>query len=261
MRIVLALEYDGNGFCGWQSQADGCGIQDRLEAALTLLAGHRVAVVVAGRTDTGVHALSQIVHFDTATERPMTAWVRGVNAHLPAGIRVLWSHVVDPAFHARFSACEREYQYLLVNRAVAPAIMAGRVGWYHAPLDLAAMQQAAALLPGEHDFSAFRAAGCQAKSPVKIMHEATVSGGDGRFLFTFRANAYLYHQVRNMVGALIYIGKGSYPPTFISQLLQERDRKLAPPTFAPGGLYLTGVIYPENWELPNCRRRLDSIFT
>lgn len=260
MRIALGLEYDGNGFCGWQSQPDGCGIQDCLEAALAVLAGHNVAVVVAGRTDTGVHALSQVVHFDTVAERPATAWVRGVNAHLPVGVRVLWSQVVDEAFHARFSAHAREYQYLLINRPVAPAIMAGKVGWYHTPLDLAAMQQAAALLLGEHDFSAFRAAGCQAKSPVKIMHEAAVTGINGRFLFTFRANAYLYHQVRNMVGALVYIGKGSYPPTLISQLLQERDRNLAPPTFAPGGLYLSGVIYPENWGLPDCRRRLDSVF-
>lgn len=260
MRIALGLEYDGRGFCGWQSQSNGCGIQDRLQGALAILAGHEVAVIAAGRTDTGVHALCQVVHFDTSTSRPVTAWVRGVNAHLPAGVRVLWAQVVDEHFHARFSAYERSYQYFLINRPVAPAVMSGKAGWFHHPLDLAAMQKAAGFLLGEHDFSAFRAAECQAKSPVKIMGRADICGADGRLVFSFRANAFLHHQVRNMVGALVYIGKGSYPPEFIEELLRRKDRKLAPPTFSPDGLYLTGIGYDDKWKLPETRRNLSQIF-
>ncbi|HEY8355552.1 MAG TPA: tRNA pseudouridine(38-40) synthase TruA [Methylophilaceae bacterium] len=260
MRIALGLEYDGRGFCGWQSQSCGCGVQDVLQAALAAIAGHEVNVVAAGRTDTGVHALCQVVHFDTDAMRPESAWVRGVNAHLPASVRVIWARQVAEAFHARFSAFERSYQYVLVNQPVAPAIMHGRVGWFHQPLDLSAMQQAAAFLLGEHDFSAFRAAECQAKSPVKIMHEAEVEGSEGHLVFSFRANAFLHHQVRNMVGALVYIGKGSHPPEFIQELLECRDRRFAPPTFAPDGLYLAGVGYDGAWGLPEARRKVERIF-
>lgn len=259
MRIALGLEYDGKGFCGWQSQSNACGIQDKLQSALAVLAGHEVGVIAAGRTDTGVHALCQVVHFDTQTERPDNAWVRGVNAHLPAGVRVMWAQKVAGDFHARFSAYERGYQYLLINRAVAPAVMAGKAGWFHLPLDLDAMQQAAKFLLGEHDFSAFRAAECQAKSPLKKMRVADVSGRDGRFVFNFCANAFLHHQVRNMVGALVYIGKGAYPPEFIKQLILSKDRKLAPPTFSPDGLYLTGIGYDEKWGLPETQRDLSAV--
>jgi tRNA pseudouridine38-40 synthase len=260
MRIALALEYDGKGFCGWQSQSNGCGIQDKLEDALAVLAGHEVGVIAAGRTDTGVHALCQVVHFDTQTERPSNAWVRGVNAHLPPGVRVLWACHVDDAFHARFSAYQRSYQYLLVNQAVAPAVMSGKAGWFHMPLDLGAMQKAIGFLLGEHDFSAFRASECQAKSPLKTMHSAEITGGGGRFVFNFCANAFLHHQVRNMVGALVYVGKGNHPPEFIRDLLLAQDRKLAPPTFSPDGLYLTGIGYDEKWGLPLIRRDLAGIF-
>lgn len=259
MRIALGLEYDGKGFCGWQSQSNACGIQDKLQSALAVLAGHEVGVIAAGRTDTGVHALCQVVHFDTQTERPDNAWVRGVNAHLPAGVRVMWAQEVAGDFHARFSAYERGYQYLLINRAVAPAVMAGKAGWFHLPLDLDAMQRAAKFLLGEHDFSAFRAAECQAKSPLKKMRVADVSGRDGRFVFNFCANAFLHHQVRNMVGALVYIGKGAYPPEFIKQLILSKDRKLAPPTFSPDGLYLTGIGYDEKWGLPETQRDLSAV--
>lgn len=260
MRVALGLEYDGKGFCGWQSQSNACGIQDRLQAALAVLAGHEVGVIAAGRTDTGVHALCQVVHFDTQTARPGSAWVRGVNAHLPAGVRVLWAKVVSDEFHARFSAYARSYQYFLVNQPVAPAVMAGKAGWFHQPLDLAVMQQAAQFLVGEHDFSAFRAAECQAKSPLKKMHRADICGENGRFVFNFRANAFLHHQVRNMVGALVYVGKGNYPPEFIRQLILNKDRKLAPPTFSPDGLYLTGIGYDEKWGLPQTQRDLSFIF-
>ncbi|CAG0991301.1 tRNA pseudouridine synthase A [Methylophilaceae bacterium] len=260
MRVALGIEYDGRGFCGWQSQPGGCGIQDVLENALGMLAGHSLRVHAAGRTDTGVHALCQVVHFDTGTERPASAWVRGTNAHLPPAVRVIWARQVDDRFHARFDAYQRSYQYLLFSQPVAPAVMNGKAGWFHLPLDLHAMQKAAGYLLGQHDFSAFRAAECQAKSPVKQMHRAEVSGANGRFIFDFCANAFLHHQVRNMVGALVYVGKFRYPPEFILELIAARDRKLAPPTFSPDGLYLTGIGYDEKWGLPETARNLNAIF-
>lgn len=256
MRIAVGLEYDGSGFCGWQSQPGGCGVQDHLQKAIAQVAGHAVTVHAAGRTDAGVHALSQVAHFDVEVQRPLTAWVRGVNAFLPAAVRVLWAQQVPDTFHARFSAQRRSYQYLLINRPVAPAIMAGKAGWFHLPLDVSAMQQAASYLVGEHDFSAFRAAECQAKSPVKLLHRADVRHSGDCIVFDFSASAFLHHQVRNMVGALVYIGKGSYSPEWMATLLAERNRTLAPPTFAPGGLYLVGVGYDAAWGLPLCQRNL-----
>src|SRR5690606_20534543 len=181
--------------------------------------------------------------FDTSTSRPLSAWVRGVNAHLPASLRVLWAQFVDETFHARFSAARRSYRYLLLNRPVASAVMHGRVGWFHMPLDADAMRAAAAFLVGEHDFSAFRAAECQAKTPVRQMHHADVRRAGDYVVFEFCANAFLHHQVRNMVGALVYVGKGKYAPEHVAELLQRRDRTQSPPTFAPDGLYLAGGGY------------------
>lgn len=259
MRIALGIEYDGSGYCGWQSQPGGCGVQDRLEGALAAIAGHAVRVAAAGRTDTGVHALGQVVHFDTDANRPESAWVRGVNAGLPDSIRVHWAIAVDMEFHARFCAERRSYTYWLVNQPVAPAIMASKAGWFHSPLDVAAMAEAATHLLGEHDFSAFRAAECQAKTPIKSMYEARVRRQGNNLFFDFSANAFLHHQVRNMVGALVYIGKGKYPPAYMLELLQSRDRTLSPPTFSAHGLYLTDIGYDRKWGLPENARRLDLI--
>ena len=250
MRVALGVSYAGTDFCGWQSQPAKCGVQDALELAITQIAQQVIRVHAAGRTDTGVHALGQVVHFDTDSNRPVSAWVRGVNAHLPASVRVQWAQIVDEDFHARFSAFQRSYQYLLYNAPVAPALMATTAGWFHAPLDIKAMQAAAAYLVGEHDFSAFRASECQAKSAVKQLQVATISVNGAYFIFDFSASAFLQHQVRNMVGALIYVGKGAYPPEYIQQLLQNRDRTLSPPTFSPCGLYLTAVAYASKWGLP-----------
>lgn len=258
MRIALGIEYDGRPWCGWQSQPSGHGVQDQLERALATVAGQPVRTHAAGRTDAGVHALLQVVHFDTMVERPLSAWVRGVNAFLPGSIRVRWAHPVPEEFHARFSARERSYQYLLINQSVAPAVLDGKAGWYHRPLDVAAMQKAAHHLVGEHDFSAFRAAECQAKSPVKHLYQAEVSGAGGSLLFQFRASAFLHHQVRNMVGALIYVGNGNHPPAWMGELLQQKNRTLAPPTFSASGLYLVGVDYDAAFGLPECRRSLGS---
>jgi tRNA pseudouridine38-40 synthase len=244
------VEYDGSRFCGWQSQAPACGVQDALEQALAAIGGAPVRVVTSGRTDTGVHALGQVVHFDATVERPLGAWVRGVNGELPPGIAVLWARPVADDFHARFSAFDRCYRYLLLNDPVRPALLAGRVGWFHLPLDAEAMAEAAALLLGTHDFSAFRAAGCQAKSPVRELRRALVKRAGRLVSFEFSANAFLHHMVRNLVGCLIYVGKGKHPPAWVRQILESGDRRLAAPTFAPDGLYYVGPRYDPSWGVP-----------
>lgn len=249
MRIALGLEYDGSRFCGWQSQTGGGSVQDAFEAALSMVANGPIRVVCAGRTDAGVHALAQVVHFDTEAVRPDTAWVRGVNAHLPASVAVRWAQPVAADFHARFSARGRRYRYLLLNRGERPGLMAGRVGWYHRPLHADAMTQAAGLLLGEHDFSAFRAAECQAKSPVKTLRRAEVRRHGDLLVFDFEASAFLHHMVRNLVGALVYVGKGAHPPAWLGELLAGRDRARAAPTFDASGLYFSGVDYDPAWNL------------
>lgn len=250
MRIALGLEYCGSAFCGWQSQAGGGSVQDALEAALARIADEPVATLCAGRTDARVHATHQVVHFDTSAERPLTAWVRGVNTHLPDGVAVRWAHPVTDEFHARFSARGRRYRYLLLNRPQRPGLWQGRTGWFHGPLDLGAMRAGAAHVIGEHDFSAFRAAECQAKSPVKTLWEAEVRQHGEWFVFDFAASAFLHHMVRNLVGSLVYIGKGAQAPTWMAELLTHKDRKLAAPTFSPDGLYFRGPIYEPHWGLP-----------
>lgn len=251
MRIALGVEYFGSGFHGWQSQANGGTVQDALEAALGEIAGLPIGVICAGRTDAGVHASHQVVHFDAPVERPLTAWVRGVNSNLPAGVAVRWAQVVDAEFHARFSARGRRYRYLLLNRAQRPGLWSGRVGWVHGALELAPMHEAAQRLLGEHDFSAFRAAGCQAKTPVKALWRADVRQQGNLFIFDFEASAFLHHMVRNLVGSLVYIGKGTQPPGWVDELLQAKDRKQAAPTFSPDGLYFRGPIYEPHWGLPD----------
>lgn len=249
-RIALGLEYDGRAFHGWQTQPGGNTVQDHLERALAEIHGAPTQTMTAGRTDAGVHASAQIVHFDAIHSRPEQAWVRGVNAHLPASISVLWARVVPEDFHARFSAQERLYRYFLLNRPVRPALLAGRVGWMHGHLDEAAMNRAAAFLLGTHDFSAFRAAECQARTPIRDLREARVTRQGEMLTFQFRANAFLHHQVRNMVGGLVRVGLGRSPPEWLAEVLAGRDRSRAAATFAPDGLYLAGVRYDDRFELP-----------
>jgi len=251
VRIALGLEYDGAGFHGWQSQPEGNTIQDVLESALGEVAGGAVRVACAGRTDAGVHALAQVAHFDSAVARPDSAWVRGTNAHLPPQVAVRWAQPVDAEFHARFSARSRSYRYLLHNHPVRPALEHGRVGWYHHGLDVATMHGAAQRLLGEHDFTAFRASQCQAKSPVKTLHRADVFRQGDMVVFDFCANAFLHHMVRNLVGALVAVGHGKNSPDWISELLAARDRSRAAPTFSPAGLYFAGVEYESRWQLPD----------
>jgi tRNA pseudouridine38-40 synthase len=250
VRIALGLEYDGSSFAGWQAQPHGNTVQDVLERALAAVAGEPLRATCAGRTDAGVHALAQVAHVDTPVARPESAWVRGVNSHLPPSVAVRWARAVPEDFHARFSAVSRSYCYLLLNRPVRPAILNGKVGWFHRPLDLEAMRTAAAHLLGEHDFSAFRAAECQAKSPIKRMNRAEVTRQGDMLRFDFRADAFLHHMVRNIIGALVYVGKAKHSPAWIDSLLQERDRTRAAPTFASAGLYFMGVEYPQAFGLP-----------
>jgi len=255
VRIALGVEYDGSRFCGWQTQPQGCSVQDALERALAEVAGEPVATVSAGRTDAGVHALAQVVHFDTGAGRPESAWVRGVNTLLPPACAVNWSRQVAEGFHARYSALARCYRYLLLNHPVRPAADQSRVGWFHAPLDLEKMQCAARLLIGEHDFSAFRSAECEARTPVRALERLDIARRRDYLTFDFRANAFLHHMVRNIVGCLVYVGKGKHPPEWLGEVLESRDRSRAAPTFEAAGLYLHRVIYDARWDLPDAPRR------
>jgi tRNA pseudouridine38-40 synthase len=225
-------------------------VQDALEAALGSIAGSPVSITGAGRTDRGVHARMQVAHFDTAAQRPESAWVRGVNALLPDAVAVLWSREVPDDFHARFSAIARTYRYELLNRPVRAALSAHYVGWFHVPLDAEKMRAAAALLVGEHDFSAFRSAECQAKTPVRTIHQLDITRERDTIQFVIRANAFLHHMVRNLVGTLVYVGKGKHPPQWAGELLRSRQRALAAPTFGPEGLYLEKIEYDTKWGLP-----------
>ena len=226
-----------------------------MEAAVTAIAGEKVGVHAAGRTDTGVHAAFQVAHFDTAAQRPLTAWVRGVNSHLPAGVSVLWAREVGADFHARFAAIQRGYRYVLLNHPVRPGLDQGRIGWHHRPLDADAMNRAAAHLIGQHDFSAFRAAECQARSPVKELRVASIERRGDYLLCDFRADGFLHHMVRNLMGCLVQVGAGVQPPAWLHDILESRDRTLAAPTFDAAGLYLSHIRYPAHFALPESSDR------
>ncbi len=260
MRVALGLEYRGIGYCGWQTQPSGCGVQDRVESAIAKFLGVAVKVTCAGRTDTGVHATAQVIHLDTEVERDAQSWVRGVNAFLPDDIRIIWGHPIAAEyadeFHARFSARSRTYHYLLLNDPVDVGIERGLVGWFHAPLDIAAMSAAAARLLGEHDFSAFRSSDCQAKTPIKTIYAMDIASQGKTIVLTIRANAFLHHMVRNIVGSLVYIGAGRQNVNWLCELLVSRDRALAAPTFAADGLYLVAIEYDQKFAIPAFRDRV-----
>jgi len=249
-RIAAAVEYDGSAFCGWQRQTHSPSVQFHVEAALTQVANERVAVACAGRTDTGVHATNQIIHFDTRADRNPRNWILGVNANLPYGVRLHWAQEQVPQFHARFSATARTYRYLFVNRPQRSALFYHWLTWEKRPLDEGRMHRAAQRLLGERDFSSFRAAGCQSNSPNRNVHAARVWRQGELVVFEITANAFLHHMVRNLAGALLCIGRGDYPETWMSELLEERDRTKAPPTAAPNGLYLVKVNYPAHFNVP-----------
>ena len=248
-RIALTLAYDGSGFRGWQTQPQGGAVQDGLETAIASVAGHPAATVCAGRTDAGVHAIAQVVHFDTEARRPLSAWVRGVNAHLPGGIAVQRATLVAPDFHARYDARRRQYRYLIRCAPHRHPLWDRRAAWLHQNLEVAAMRQAAVALLGEHDFSAFRSSQCQARSPVRRIERLAIDQRGELLLIDVRANAFLHHMVRNLVGALVWVGLGRRPIGWPGEVLASRDRRLAAPTMAPQGLYLTGVEYAAAGEL------------
>jgi tRNA pseudouridine38-40 synthase len=255
-RIALGIEYDGSAFCGWQTQPAGCAVQDALEKALAGIAGHPVATICAGRTDAGVHALAQVVHFDSDAVRPASAWVRGVNALLPDAVGVIWAQAVAADFNARYSALERRYRYLLFDHPVRPVLNRQHVGWTHQQLAIEPMREAALHLIGEHDFSAFRASECQARTPVRELRRLDIQRCGEYVVFELTANAFLQHMVRNIVGSLAHIGAGRQPPRWLGEILHGRDRSRAAPTISPAGLYLAAVSYGAEFGLPQAPRRL-----
>jgi len=249
-RMALGVAYDGGPWLGWQTQPHGRTLQDCLQAALAQFLAHPADTICAGRTDTGVHALGQVVHVDTPARRPAESWVRGLNSLLPSSVAVQWAQPVQDDFHARFSALSRTYVYMLRNARVRSPATAGRVGWTFRPLDMALLREAAGRLVGEHDFSSFRSSQCQAASPVRTLHALDIRQRDDFFFFTFTANAFLHHMVRNLMGALLYVGEGRRPPEWMDFLLRQKDRRCSAPTFSAEGLYLVQVAYPARFGLP-----------
>ena len=257
MRLALGVAYRGQAYHGWQSQPDGCTVQDVLEKALSAFADVPVGTVCAGRTDTGVHALNQVVHLDAPVERDSSSWVRGTNRYLPADVAVQWCQPVDAAFHARNSARGRRYRFVLLESAVRPALEQGLVGWMFRPLDGAAMCAAAAVLKGQHDFSSFRAARCQSPTPVKTLHAITIEKHGAYWRFDFDANAFLYHMVRNIMGCLVAVGTGRQSPAWLGEVLAARSRITAAPTFPADGLYFVGPYYDAMHGLPTHTPAMD----
>ena len=250
-RIALGLEYDGSAFRGWQAQADALGVQTPLEQALSQVADQAIEVSAAGRTDAGVHASMQVVHFDTQAVRTGRGWILGANTNLPPQISVLWAQEVPPGFHARYSAMARRYRYLILNRGSRPALDALRVSWIREELDAPRMHEAAQLLLGEHDFTSFRATECQSRTPMRCVYRIAVKREREFVVLDITANAFLHHMVRNIAGVLIAVGVGERPVEWAAEVLAARDRKQGGITAPPNGLYLAGVRYAESLRLPS----------
>ena len=257
MRLALGIAYRGSAYHGWQSQPDGRTVQDRLEAALSAFADRPVHVTCAGRTDAGVHALNQVVHLETEVERESVSWVRGTNRFLPADIAVQWARAVDADFDARFSAIGRRYVYRLLESPVRPALESGLVGWVFRALDASAMEAAAAVLIGEHDFSALRSSECQARTPVRTLRSIGIRRQGAYWRFDFDANAFLHHMVRNIMGCLVAVGSGQRTPAWLAEVLASRDRSRAAPTFGAEGLYFAGPYYDPVHAIPERTAPLD----
>lgn len=282
-RVALGVSYRGTAYLGWQSQPNGRTVQDVLQKALSAFATMPVQVMCAGRTDTGVHGINQVVHLDTPLQREPFSWVRGTNAFLPSDVAVQWAVPVDGRFHARSSALGRRYTYVLLQSAVRPALEAGQVGWVFKALDLARMREAASYLIGEHDFSSFRSSQCQSPTPVKLLREIRIhrchaparpvvfsspdasradvhplrqtsetawQGQAVYWRFDFEGQAFLHHMIRNIMGCLLAVGAGQYPPEWVQTVLAARKREMAAPTFSPDGLYFVGPSYDDSWQLP-----------
>ncbi len=251
MRIALGVEYDGSVFCGWQRQVQPETVQQHVETALSHVANEPVTVICAGRTDTGVHAIEQVIHMETTVQRDSRAWVLGGNTHLPPQISLMWAMSVAENFHARFSAIRRRYQYVILNRPVRPTYLHKRVTWAYLPMDELRMAEAAQLLVGEHDFSSYRAVACQASSPVRTIYQLDVTRRDGLIYIDIEANGFLHHMVRNIAGVLMKIGAGAQSPVWARQVLEYRNRRQGGVTARPDGLYLAQVTYPTIFNLPH----------
>ncbi len=252
MRIALGIEYDGTAYNGWQRQRTGTGVQALLEKALAVVANEVFEVTCAGRTDTGVHASNQVVHFDSTAERTTHGWLLGINSNLPDDINATWVKRVDDKFHARFSATARHYRYRILNQLARSALYRHRAWWVHQPLDVKQMQLGAKFLLGEHDFSAFRAAGCQAHSPRRTISLLNVQREQDWITLNISADAFLQHMVRNIAGTLVAVGMGEQSPEWIREVLASRDRKQGGIAAPAHGLTLVGVTYPESFEIPEC---------
>lgn len=249
MKIALGVEYDGSAFHGWQFQGDVRSVQESLEIALSKVADHPVTVQCAGRTDTGVHATGQVVHFDTEAARSVRSWILGTNSNLPNDISISWAREMPEDFHARFSAIGRHYRYRIINRVYRSALWRDRAVWIHHPLDASRMHLAAQYLVGTHDFSSYRALACQAKHPVRTIHSLDVKREGEMVTIAVHANAFLHHMVRNIAGVLIAIGKGEQPVSWAEEVLGLQDRTLGGVTAQPQGLCLTRVEYPAEFGL------------
>jgi len=250
MRIALGIEYDGTGFPGWQRLSHATAIQSVVEEALGFVADHRVEVTCAGRTDSGVHAQCQVIHFDTDAKRSERGWVLGTNSRLPSSIAVRWARPVSDAFHARYRALARRYRYVIVNRPMRPALEARYVAWERVPLDADAMQRAARVLIGEHDFSAFRTVACQARTPMRCVHEIAIERTGDRIALEIQANAFLHHMVRNIVGSLLPVGRGEQSEAWLGELLAGCERTRAGATAPAQGLTFLRPMYAAEYGLP-----------
>lgn len=250
MKVALGIEYSGENYCGWQRQSHSPSVQQHVEESLTKIAAQPIKVYCAGRTDTGVHATGQVIHFEMQGSRPKTAWLRGANNYLPNDISIVWSTDIDDSFHARFSALSRRYRYVIQNTTTPSATLSGKVTWHRNELDIIAMQKAADLLKGRHDFSSFRASSCQANTAIREIERITIQKRNSLIFIDITANAFLHHMVRNIVGCLFQIGEHRQEISFIDTLLQIKDRTKAPDTAKPDGLYLVNVEYPKEFNLP-----------
>ncbi len=249
-RIAFGIEYDGANYCGWQRQHHSSTVQAAVETAIAKVANHDVASICAGRTDAGVHAFGQVIHFDTSANRPDFAWLRGVNTYLPKDIRVIWCKRVPGDFDARRSALSRRYCYIITNRNVRPGIMHKAISWVFGELCVKSMQEGATYLQGNHDFASFRGSHCQSKTSIRTIHSIKVSRKAETIILDISANAFLHHMVRNIAGSLIAVGQGKYPSSWINEVLQAKDRRAAGVMAAPNGLYLLEVSYPDEFDLP-----------
>jgi tRNA pseudouridine38-40 synthase len=248
-RLAMGVEYDGTHYHGWQYQPHAPSVQERLNAAISAVADETINCIGSGRTDTGVHARGQVVHFDAQAERSSRAWLLGINSNLPDDINILWIKEIDDKFHARYSALKRSYRYSILNRPVRSALARDRAWWVRRPLDVTAMADAARCLLGSHDFTSFRAASCQSHTPVRNMLHIDVTRRRDWIFVDFQANAFLHHMVRNILGSLVEIGLGDRPVDWIQELLEARDRKLAGITAPAAGLVLTRIKYPQHFGL------------